>query len=67
MAAPSDTEPAGSLAGGLSARPAEDPVEARQILVTIMELLGIPTVQTDVQGLVAAVLEGAAPIRRLYA
>lgn len=48
------------------ARPADEPVEARQILVSIMELLGIPTVQTDVQGRTAPVLDAATPIRRLY-
>jgi uncharacterized protein (DUF1501 family) len=60
----------GGLVHGRSDRdggqPADDPVEARQILVTIMELLGIPTVVTDVQGRTAAVLDGAQPVRRLY-
>jgi hypothetical protein len=64
----------GGVHGGLvygrsdrdGAQPAEDPVEARQILVSIMELLGIPTVQTDVQGRTAPVLDGAQAIRRLF-
>lgn len=48
------------------AQPADDPVEARQLLVSIMELLGLPIHVTDVQGRTAPVLEGAQPIRRLY-
>ncbi len=65
----------GGVRGGLvhgrsdrdGARPAQDPVEARQILVTIMDLLGMPAFATDVQGRTAAVLDGAEPVRRLYA
>ncbi len=64
----------GGVHGGLvygssdrdGAYPATFPVEARQILVTIMDLLGMPTVVTDVQGRTAAVLEGAEPVRQLY-
>jgi len=64
----------GGVHGGLvhgrsdrdGAQPADEPVEARQILVSLMELVGIPTVQTDVQGRTAPVLDGAQPVRRLY-
>jgi hypothetical protein len=64
----------GGVRGGLvygrsdadGAQPAEFPVEARQILVTMMELVGIPTLVTDVQGRTAPVLDGTEPVRALY-
>ncbi|MGE3805317.1 MAG: DUF1501 domain-containing protein [Gemmataceae bacterium] len=60
----------GGLVHGVSDRnaayPKEDPVEARQILLTIMTLLGIPTVSEDVQGRVAPLFPGSDPIERLY-
>jgi hypothetical protein len=64
----------GGIHGGLvhgrsdrdGAYPADFPVEARQILVTIMDIMGIPTFVTDLQGRTAAVLDGAEPVRRLY-
>ncbi|MFO0970386.1 MAG: DUF1501 domain-containing protein [Gemmataceae bacterium] len=64
----------GGIHGGLlfgksdrtGARPAEDPVEARQILMTILTLLGVPTFQTDPQGRAAPLFEGVEPVRRLY-
>jgi uncharacterized protein (DUF1501 family) len=64
----------GGVHGGLvygksdktGAQPAADPVEARQVLVTILTLLGVPTVVTDLQGRVAPLFEGAEPVERLY-
>jgi len=50
-----------------AAQPAQDPVEAREILVTIMTLLGIPTFQVDLQGRAAPLFEGVDPLRRLFA
>jgi hypothetical protein len=64
----------GGIHGGLvygrsdrtGARPANDPVEAREILVTLMTLLGIPTFQVDQQGRGAPLFPGVNPVRRLY-
>lgn len=64
----------GGVHGGLvhgrsdrtGARPTQDPVEARELLVTILTLLGIPTFQTDVQGRGAPLFEGVEPVRRLF-
>lgn len=50
----------------IGAKPANDPVEAREILVTIMTLLGIPTFQVDQQGRGAPLFPGVEPVRRLY-
>lgn len=44
-----------------------DPVEPRQIINTILTLLGIPTFQVDQQGRAAPLFEGVEPVRRLYA
>jgi hypothetical protein len=49
------------------ARPADDPVEARQILVTLMTLLGIPTIQVDAQGRGAPLFPEVEPVRQLFA
>jgi hypothetical protein len=65
----------GGVHGGLlygrsdrtGARPAQDPVEAREIIVTILTLLGVPTFQTDLQGRAAPLFEGVEPVQRLYA
>jgi hypothetical protein len=65
----------GGIHGGLvygrsdkqGAYPASDPVEPRQVLLTIMTLLGIPTFTTDVQGRAAPLFEGVEPLQRLYA
>jgi uncharacterized protein (DUF1501 family) len=65
----------GGIHGGLvygrsdrtGAKPASDPVEAREILATILTLLGVPTFVTDTQGRAAPLFEGVEPIRRLYA
>lgn len=48
------------------ARPAQDPVEAREILMTILTLIGVPTFQTDQQGRAAPLFEGVEPVTRLY-
>jgi hypothetical protein len=65
----------GGIRGGLvlgrsdrdGARPSQDPVEAREILMTILTLLGVPTFVTDLQGRAAPLFEGVEPVRRLYA
>lgn len=65
----------GGIHGGLTlgksdktgAYPAADPVEAREILVTIATLLGVPTFQVDLQGRAAPLFEGVEPVQRLYA
>jgi uncharacterized protein (DUF1501 family) len=49
-----------------AAYPHADPVEARQVLVTIMTLLGIPTMTADVQGRVAPLFPGTDPVERMY-
>jgi uncharacterized protein (DUF1501 family) len=46
--------------------PAQDPVEAREIILTILTLLGVPTFTTDNLGRAAPLFEGADPIERLY-
>ncbi len=64
----------GGVHGGLvhgrsdrdGAQPAMDPVEAREILMTILTLLGVPTFVTDPQGRAAPLFEGVEPVRRLY-
>lgn len=64
----------GGIHGGLilgrsdknGAYPAADPVEPREILLTILSLLGIPTFVTDSQGRAAPLFEGVEPIRHLY-
>lgn len=48
------------------AQPTSDPVEARDILVTMLTLLGVPTSVTDSQGRAAPLFEGAQPVERLY-
>jgi hypothetical protein len=48
------------------ARPAQDPVEAREILQTILTLIGVPTFQTDQQGRAAPLFESVEPVTRLY-
>jgi hypothetical protein len=50
----------------MGAYPAADPVEAREILVTLATLLGIPTFQVDRQGRAAPLFEGVEPVQRLY-
>jgi hypothetical protein len=65
----------GGVRGGLvhgrsdrdGARPAMDPVEARQLLHTLLTLLGVPTFTTDVQGRAAPLFEGVEPVRQLFA
>lgn len=65
----------GGVHGGLvygksdktGANPAADPVEARDLLVTLLTLLGMPTMAPDVQGRVAPLFPDAQPIDRLYA
>jgi hypothetical protein len=65
----------GGVRGGLvygrsdrdGARPSTDPVEARQLVLTILTLLGVPTVTTDVQGRAAPLFEGVEPVRQLFA
>ena len=65
----------GGVHGGLvhgssdrtGSRPASHPVEAREILVTMMTLLGMPTFVTDQQGRAAPLFEGVNPVRQLYA
>jgi hypothetical protein len=47
--------------------PASDPVTPRQILCTMLTLLGIPTFVTDALGRAAPLFEGAEPIEKLYA
>jgi hypothetical protein len=49
------------------ANPVAEPVEARDILVTMLTLLGMPTMAADVQGRVAPLFPDAQPIERLYA
>jgi hypothetical protein len=64
----------GGIHGGLvyvksdrrGATPASDPVEPRQILLTILTLLGIPTFGTDNLGRQAPLFEGVEPVERLY-
>lgn len=64
----------GGVHGGLvygrsdrdGARPSQDPVEAREILVSVLTLLGIPTFGTDQQGRAAPLFPGVEPVRRLY-
>jgi uncharacterized protein (DUF1501 family) len=60
----------GGLVHGKSDRcgayPASDPVEARDIIMTILTLLGVPTFVTDSLGRAAPLFEGAGPIERLY-
>jgi hypothetical protein len=64
----------GGVHGGLvygrsdrdGARPASDPVEARQLLMTILTLIGVPTFVTDPQGRAAPLFEGVEPVTRLY-
>jgi hypothetical protein len=48
-------------------RPRESPVEARDLLVTILTLLGVPTEVREPQGRVVPLFPGAAPVERLYA
>src|SRR5262249_10604445 len=56
----------GGIHGGLvhgrsdrdGARPAMDPVEAREILMTVLTLVGVPTFVTDLQGRAAPLFEG---------
>lgn len=48
------------------AYPASDAVEARQILVTVLTILGVPTLVPDVQGRAAPLFPGVEPIQRLY-
>jgi hypothetical protein len=48
------------------AYPANDPVEPRQILLTVLTLLGIPTAIPDQQGRVVPLFEGFHPVERLY-
>jgi uncharacterized protein (DUF1501 family) len=50
----------------VAAYPANDPVEARDILETVLALLGVPTFVTDSQGRAAPLFEGAGPIEKLY-
>jgi hypothetical protein len=65
----------GGIKGGLvygksdkqGAFPVNDPVTPREILCTILTLLGIPTLATDSLGRAAPLFEGSAPIERLYA
>jgi hypothetical protein len=65
----------GGVRGGLvhgrsdrdGARPSTEPVEARQLLLTILTLLGVPTFTTDLQGRAAPLFEGAEPVRQLFA
>ncbi len=65
----------GGVHGGLvygrsdrdGARPAMDPVEPREILMTVLTLLGVPTFVSDPQGRAAPLFEGVEPVRRLYA
>jgi len=64
----------GGIHGGLvygssdkhGAYPANDPVEPRQILLTVLTLLGIPTAIPDQQGRVVPLFEGFHPVERLY-
>jgi len=64
----------GGVHGGLvhgksdknAAYPASDPVEAREIILTILTLLGVPTFVTDNLGRAAPLFEGAGPVERLY-
>jgi uncharacterized protein (DUF1501 family) len=65
----------GGIHGGLvygrttrdGAEVAVDPVEPREIICTILTLLGIPTFQVDPQGRAAPLFEGVEPVRRLFA
>jgi hypothetical protein len=41
-------------------------VEPRQILLTVLTLLGIPTAIPDQQGRVVPLFEGLHPVERLY-
>jgi hypothetical protein len=64
----------GGVHGGLvygrsdkrGAYPAQDPVEAREILATILALLGIPLFISDPQGLSMPLFAGVQPVERLY-
>jgi uncharacterized protein (DUF1501 family) len=64
----------GGVHGGLvlgrsdrtGAQPATDAIEARDLLVTILTLLGIPTTATDLQGRTAPLFPEAGAIERLY-
>jgi hypothetical protein len=60
----------GGLVHGKSDRtgcqPANDPVEPRDILCTIMTLLGNPTFITDSLGRAAPLFEGSGPVEKLY-
>jgi uncharacterized protein (DUF1501 family) len=64
----------GGIHGGLiygksdkiGAHPANDPVEARELLVTILMLLGVPTFIADLQGRQMPLFEDAQPVQRLY-
>ncbi|MFN4258390.1 MAG: DUF1501 domain-containing protein [Gemmataceae bacterium] len=49
------------------AYPADNPVEARDILMTMLTLLGIPTAVTDSLGRVVPLFPESRPIERLYA
>jgi hypothetical protein len=49
------------------ARPSTEPVEARQLLLTILTLLGVPTFTADQQGRAAPLFEGVEPVRQLFA
>jgi hypothetical protein len=50
----------------IAAYPASDPVEAREIIMTILTLLGVPTFLRDIQGREAPLFEGVEPVKRLY-
>jgi uncharacterized protein (DUF1501 family) len=64
----------GGIHGGLvygssdkhGAYPASDPVEPRQIILTVLTLLGIPTAMPDPQGRVVPLFDGYHPVERLY-
>jgi uncharacterized protein (DUF1501 family) len=64
----------GGIKGGLvygrsdaaGAYPAESPVEARQLIVTILNLLGIPDFGVDALGRAAPLFDGVEPVRGLY-
>ncbi|MDW8224265.1 MAG: DUF1501 domain-containing protein, partial [Gemmatales bacterium] len=64
----------GGIHGGLvygksdknGAYPAGDPVEPRQILLTVLTLLGIPTALPDQQGRIVPLFDGYQPLQRLY-
>src|SRR5262249_25721350 len=64
----------GGIHGGLvygrsdrdGARPANDPVEPREILLMVLTLLGIPAMATDPQDRAAPLFPGVEPVQRLY-